>query len=225
MVFIEFVGAHPVGSVVDGMVERFSSHGAYVIADSARCYVALKALGDPPPKSAREVLTLGETRSFVVQQIDPPRRGIDLVPVGMLSAVTDSSSTDRSEVSEISSDHTVAEAAAAAAGRASNQAHAEEALVAPAAKKAPAKKAAAKKAPARKTAAKKTTAKKAPARKTAAKKAPAKKAAAKKAPARKAAAKKAPARKTAAKKAPARKTAAKKAPARKTAARKATKKA
>lgn len=57
-------------------------------------------------------------------------------------------------------------------------------LAKPAAKKAPAKKAAAKKAPAKKAAAKK-----APAKKAAAKKAPAKKAAAKKAPAKKAAAK------------------------------------
>jgi DNA-binding protein HU-beta len=81
---------------------------------------------------------------------------------------------------------------------------------APAAPKAPAKKAVAKKAPARKTTARKTTA-----RKTTAKKAPARKTTAKRAPARKTTAKRAPARKTTAKKAPARKTTAKKAPARK----------
>jgi len=68
---------------------------------------------------------------------------------------------------------------------------------APAAKKAPAKKAAAKKAPAKKAAAKKT-----PPKKAAAKKAPAKKAAAKKTPPKNAAAKKAPAKKAAAKKKP-----------------------
>jgi DNA-binding protein HU-beta len=81
---------------------------------------------------------------------------------------------------------------------------------APAAPKAPAKKAAAKKAPARKA-----PARKAPARKTVAKKAPARKTAAKKAPARKAPARKTAAKKAPARKAPARKTAAKKAPARK----------
>src|SRR4029453_14716222 len=31
--FIEFVGAHPVGTNVDGVVEQFSSHGAYVQVD------------------------------------------------------------------------------------------------------------------------------------------------------------------------------------------------
>jgi hypothetical protein len=193
--FIEFVGAHPVGSTVQGEVERFASHGAYVLVDGTRCYLPLKHLADPPPRSAREVLSFGEPYTFVVHAFDTPRRGIDLTMPGVVPG-----------------------------GTASDPVHQliEEARVAPAkkkaaAKKAPArKKAAAKKAPARKKAA----AKKAPARKkAAAKKAPArKKAAAKKAPARKkAAAKKAPARKkAAAKKAPARKkTAAKRAPARK----------
>jgi hypothetical protein len=197
--FIEFVSAHPLGSTVQGEVERFASHGAYVLIDGTRAYLPLKHLGDPPPRSAREALSFGQPYEFVVQAFDTPRRGIDLTMPGVVSTDTASDPVHQPE----------------------------EARVAPArkksaAKKAPArkKKAAAKKAPARK----KSAAKKAPARKkSAAKKAPArkKKAAAKKAPARrkKAAAKKAPARKkkAAAKKAPARKkkAAAKKAPARK----------
>ena len=76
--FIEFVGAHPVGSTVRGEVEKFSSHGAYVAASGARCYVPLKLMSDPPPKSAKEILRVGEARDFVVFAIDPPRRGIDL---------------------------------------------------------------------------------------------------------------------------------------------------
>src|SRR6185503_16624039 len=59
MVFIDFVAAHPVGSRVEGEVKRFSSHGAYVMIGDAHAYVALKSLGNPPPRSAREVLTLG----------------------------------------------------------------------------------------------------------------------------------------------------------------------
>ena len=52
-----FVIDHPVGSIVDGTVDRFSSHGAYVGLDGGAVgYVALKSLGDPPPRSAREVL-------------------------------------------------------------------------------------------------------------------------------------------------------------------------
>jgi len=200
--FIEFVSAHPIGSTVQGEVERFASHGAYVLVNGARCYLPLKSLGEPAPRSAREVLSFGTTYTFVVQAFDTPRRGVDLTMPGVVS---------------------VAAGTPAAAGAASDpvQPTEEERVAAAkkkaAAKKAPArKKAAAKKAPARKKAA----AKKAPARKKAvAKRAPArKKAAAKKAPARKkAAAKKAPARKkAAAKKAPAKKkAAAKRAPARK----------
>jgi hypothetical protein len=200
--FIEFVSAHPIGSTVQGEVERFASHGAYVLVDGARCYLPLKSLGDPAPRSAREVLSFGTTYTFVVQAFDTPRRGVDLTMPGVVH---------------------VAAGTPAAAGSASDpvQPTEEERVAAAkkkaAAKKAPArKKAAAKKAPAKKKAA----AKKAPARKKAvAKKAPAKKkAAAKKAPAKKkAAAKKAPAKKkAAAKKAPAKKkAAAKRAPARK----------
>lgn len=79
--FIEFVGAHAVGSTVEGEVEQFSSHGAYVMVGDTRCYVPLRSMGDPPPRSARDILDQGETRSFVVDAIDTPRRGIDLTLV------------------------------------------------------------------------------------------------------------------------------------------------
>jgi hypothetical protein len=197
--FIEFVAAHPLGAEVQGEVERFASHGAYVLVDGTRCYLPLKSLGDPPPRSAREVLSMGQPYTFVVQAFDTPRRGVDLAIPGVVVASASLAGTAGDPVQPT-----------------------EEERVAPARKKAPAKrKAAAKKAPARKKAA----AKKAPARKkAAAKRAPAKKKAAKKkAPAkRKAAKKKAPAkRKVAKKKAPAkRKTAAKRAPAKRKAAKK-----
>ena len=188
MAFLTFVTNHLVGSTVVGEVIEFSSHGAYVDVGGARCYVPLRSMGEPAPRSAREVLTVGEQREFVVDRFDQPRRGIDLrlivdeVPTERDEALIESSPTDKP---------------------------AEEAALATA-KKAPAKKAPAKKAPA-----KKAPAKKAPARKAPAKKAPAKKAPARKAPAKKAPAKKAPARKAPAKKAPAKKVAAKKAPAKK----------
>jgi hypothetical protein len=212
MVFIDFVAAHPVGATVDGVVERFSSHGAYVTIGDARAYLALKSMGDPPPRSAREVLTLGETRSFVVQSIDTPRRGIDVAL--------------RGTAHKTDSGRSAAKATADAVGKSNKQAHAQEAPVAPAAKKAPARRTAAKKASARKTAAKKAPARRTAAKKTTARRAPAKKAT-RKAPAKRTTAKRAPARKTAAKKtsarkAPAKRTTAKRAPARKTAARKTT---
>ena len=181
LVYAGFVVDHPVGTVVDGVVDRFASHGAYVHVGDAQCYVPLRELGDPPPRSAREVLNLGETRPFTVQRFDPARRGIDVVPVsGGLPK------TERGIPA--------AEAVAVAAGSTNQETDAEEAPVSPAAKKAAKRKAPAK----RKAAAKRAPAK----RKAAKKKAPAKrKAAAKKRPAkRKAAAKKAPAKRKATRK-------------------------
>jgi hypothetical protein len=225
MPYAAFVIDHPLGTQVSGIVDRFSSHGAYVRMGDAQGYVPLKALGDPPPRSAREVFTLGETRDFVVHRFDPQRRGIDVVPAGARPALTEGDS------------RIVAEAVAPAAGNQTTDA--EEAPVSPVAKKATRKAAAkrsTKKAPA-KRAAKKSSAKKAPAKRTAkkaAKKSTAKKAA-KKSTAKKAAKKRAPAKKAAkrtvkkaAKKTTARKATKKRAPAKKAAkrtAKKATKKA
>ncbi|MEZ5141407.1 MAG: S1 RNA-binding domain-containing protein [Acidimicrobiales bacterium] len=76
--FIEFVGEHPVGSVVEGTVDVFSSHGAYIHVGEVACYLPLKLMAEPPPRSARDVLAVGETRSFVVHELDPPRRSVDL---------------------------------------------------------------------------------------------------------------------------------------------------
>jgi hypothetical protein len=202
--FIEFVGQHPVGSIVSGEVERFASHGAYLLVEGTRCYLPLKHLGDPPPRSAREVLNMGTTYEFVVHAFDTPRRGVDLTLANFVP--TPDASASRAATDPVP-DQTTEEERVAPTKKAAAK------------KKAPAKKAAAKKAPAKKAAAKK-----APAKKAAAKKAPAKKAAAKKAPAKKAAAKKAPAKKAAAKKAPAKKAVAKKAPAKKAPAKKAAKK-
>ncbi len=234
--FIEFVGAHPVGSVVAGEVEQFSSHGAYVLVDGTRCYIALKSLGDPAPRSARDVLTMGETHDFVVEAIDTPRRGIDLVmselPSAVASATTDDEPPPTAEPAppEASADATPADGDKKLSVSQRRKLRAQQAAAADeatretidpvretmAAKKKASKKTAPakKKAPAKKAPAKKAPAKKAPARKAPAKKAPAKKAPAKKAPAKKAPAKKkaAPARKAPAKKkaAPARKAPAKK---------------
>jgi hypothetical protein len=243
--FIEFVGAHPVGSTLDGIVENFSSHGAYVKAGGALCYVPLKLMGTPAPRTARDVLSLGETRLFSVFSLDTPRRGIDLALVADAAsrAVAKSSSTSANAEQDANSPvrgadvTTVLRASptrTTRGGRMSPRAHkevvevgtatqlhanAEEAKMAAVKKKATARKTAAKKAPARKKAtARKTVAKKAPARKTAARKTAAKKAPARKKATAKRVAKKAPAKRVA-KKAPAKRVA-KKAPARKTAARK-----
>ena len=77
LVFIEFVEKHPVGSVVTATIESFSSHGAYAMAGPARCYVPLRFMGSPPPRSARDVVKLGDERPLVVVSFNAARRGID----------------------------------------------------------------------------------------------------------------------------------------------------
>jgi hypothetical protein len=76
--FLGFVEEHPIGSTVEATTESYSSHGAYVTMNGVRGYVPLRYLGDPAPRSAREVLAMGETSTFVVVSFNPPRRGIDL---------------------------------------------------------------------------------------------------------------------------------------------------
>jgi hypothetical protein len=83
LVFINFVAAYPVGSTVQGTVVSFTSHGAMVdveVPDSGalHCYIPLSAMGTPPPTKARQMLTKGELRPFVLAGLDPPRRVAEL---------------------------------------------------------------------------------------------------------------------------------------------------
>jgi hypothetical protein len=81
--FITFVATYPVGTTVEGEVVSFTSHGAMVdvaLPDggSLHCYIPLSAMGDPPPTKARQVLTKGSVRPFVLSSLDPPRRVAEL---------------------------------------------------------------------------------------------------------------------------------------------------
>jgi hypothetical protein len=229
--FLDFVEHHPVGSSVNGVVESYSSHGAYVSIGDVRGYVPLRLMGDPPPRSAREVMKIGDAVTLVVTSFAPARRSIDLaIPkVAPVSEVVSSAPLE-AIAEEVTAPKPARKRAAKKAAApapepvaaAIEEAVAEAALeaVEAAAELAPA--APAKKAAAKKAAAKKAAAKKAPAKKAAAKKAPAAAATSPEAPpAKKAPAKVAPVKKAAAKKAPAKKTAAKKASAKKAAAKKA----
>ena len=80
--FLQFVIDHRPGGEVEGTVESFSSHGAFVTVGLVRCYIPLAAMGDPAPTRARDALTQGEVRTFIVQAIDAPRRGIELALPG-----------------------------------------------------------------------------------------------------------------------------------------------
>ena len=97
--FITFIAAHPLGAEVAGTVDQFSSHGAYVEVEGVRCYIPLSAMGNPPPRSAREVMSKGEDQTFVVQALDPLRRGIELALPGFARIA--STPTDETVEAEI----------------------------------------------------------------------------------------------------------------------------
>ena len=78
MAFAALITAVPVGSVVDGTVRSFTSHGAVVDVRvdgvDVECYAPTAMLGDPAPARAREVLVRGEMRRFRLISVDPERR-------------------------------------------------------------------------------------------------------------------------------------------------------
>jgi hypothetical protein len=85
--FLDFVEHHPIGSSVNGVVESYSSHGAYVTVGDLRGYVPLRLMGDPPPRSAREVMKLGEAVTLVVDSFSPSRRNVDLALPGVVTGL------------------------------------------------------------------------------------------------------------------------------------------
>lgn len=186
LAFITFIAAHPLGSDVVGAVLEYSSHGAFVEADGARCYVPLSAMGEPPPRRAREVVFKGESRPFVVQAFDPQRRGIELALPGFARVA--GGPTAETVEAEIAPEPEADEDVTAKPRKPARKARVVKKAVPAATKDAVAEPQAAepvvpKAGPAKKTAAKKTAAKKAPASKKAVTKAatartPAKKAAA-----------------------------------------------
>ena len=75
--FLDFVEKHPVGTSCTAVVESYSSHGAYARADSVLVYIPLRLMDDPPPRSARSRLKLGEAVTLVVVGYAPERRSVD----------------------------------------------------------------------------------------------------------------------------------------------------
>ncbi|MGA1722982.1 MAG: hypothetical protein ACO4B6_03455 [Ilumatobacteraceae bacterium] len=182
--FLDFVERHPIGTSCTGVVEAYSSHGAYLKVDDVRVYVPLRLMADPPPPSARKVMKLGESATVVIAGFVPARRSIDAGLPGMVdgdAAPQDSGPKPASKQA--------APKKAVAKKAVTKKAAAKKAV----AKRAPATKAAPKKVaptPARAAAAKATGAKATAPKKVAAKKAVVKQSAAKKAGPKKAATKK-----------------------------------
>lgn len=182
--FLSFLEKHPVGSLVKGIVESYSSHGAYVQIGDVKGYVPLRLISDPPPRSAREVMAIGDQVSLEVVSVVASRRSIDLKP--SVSKGENAKKTVEKKTTKKSGEKKSAEKKTAE-------------------RKTTEKKTAAKKTAVRKAVEKKTTAKKTAEKKTAAKKAVEKKTAAKKATAKKSAVKKVTEKKTTEKKTAAKK--------------------
>ena len=87
MPYLDFVARHPVGTSVSAVVDHYSSHGAYVRIDDVKAYIPLRLMAEPAPRSARELLKIGETHVFVVVSYVPDKRSIDLALPGMAGAV------------------------------------------------------------------------------------------------------------------------------------------
>lgn len=225
--FLKFVIDYRPGAEVEGIIDTFASHGAFVLVGDVRCYAPLIGLGSPPPTRARDVLAQGEARTFVVQAIDAPRRGIELsLPEFAVPAATPSDETVAAETTSQKSPRGAVKGVAKKipAAKATGKPSAKKAGVKKdgaknvTVQKAPAKHAAPDKA-AKKAVPNKAVPKKPVAKKTAKRVAPAK-APAVKAAAKKTAGGKQVAKKVVSKKAPVKKVVTKKSPAKKVVAKK-----
>ena len=157
--FLAFVEKHPVGSKVKCVVDSYSAHGAYVSADGIKAYAPLRLLGNPPPRSARDALKLGQAVQLVIAGYTPARRSVE---VGVVEAVKVAPPA-KAVVTKTKAAKSVAKATPSSKAAAP--------------KKSAAKKSAAKKATVNQVALKKVAAKKAPAKKPVVKKKAAKAAA------------------------------------------------
>jgi len=212
MPFLDFVETSPVGTRRLGQVERYSSHGAYVRVGDVSVYVSLRLMADPPPKSARAQVKIGEEVGVTIVGFVAERRSIDgafdAVAPTAVAAAPEEQPGETSQAASASAPRRVTAAKKSAAKKTPSKASsaAKSTATKKTAASASTKKTAAKKASAKKTSAKKVAtavtagAKKPPATKAPVKKAPAKTSPAKKVSATKAAMKKSPAPQTARKK-------------------------
>jgi hypothetical protein len=85
--FLEFVEKYKIGSKVKGTVETYSAHGVYVRIGNVLGYLPLRLMSNPPPRSAREFVKIGQQVSLVVSSFTASRRSIDVGIVGLVTEV------------------------------------------------------------------------------------------------------------------------------------------
>ena len=91
--FLEFVEKYKIGSKVKGTVETYSAHGVYVRIGNVLGYLPLRLMSNPPPRSAREFVKIGQQVSLVVSSFTASRRSIDVGIVGLVAEVKKSAVT------------------------------------------------------------------------------------------------------------------------------------
>ena len=91
--FLEFVEKYKIGSKVKGVVETYSAHGVYVRIGNVLGYLPLRLMSNPPPRSAREFVKIGQQVSLVVSSFTASRRSIDVGIVGPMTEVKRSAAT------------------------------------------------------------------------------------------------------------------------------------
>jgi hypothetical protein len=82
--FLEFAERHQLGSVLEAVIDSYSSHGAYAKVDDVLVYLPLRLMGPNPPNKARDVVGVGQRVSVEVHQFSPGRRSIDVGLVEVL---------------------------------------------------------------------------------------------------------------------------------------------
>ncbi len=179
--FLDFVEQHRAGSRVSGVVDAYASHGAYCTIGDVRGYLPLRMMSDPPPRSAKQAVAIGETLDLVVISFAAARRSIDCALPAMAAQML----AEVGGVDESAGDDDAPETAEVAV---EEPAETVEPSTTPP-KKSPTKRPARKKSASKKTASKKSATKKSASKKTASKKSATKKTAAKKSESKKSPAK------------------------------------
>ena len=87
MPYLSFVEKHPIGTKVKAVVESYAANGITVKVGDISGYVSLRNMSTPPPRSARDMFTIGETVSLMISGYTPSRRSVDL---GMPDVVAES---------------------------------------------------------------------------------------------------------------------------------------
>lgn len=100
--YLEFVEKHPVGAKVKAVVETYAANGVSVRIGNVAGYVPLKNMGNPIPRSARDVFKLGDNVTLMVVGYTPSRRSVDLgIPEVVAQMVADTVRASKAKATKV----------------------------------------------------------------------------------------------------------------------------